>query len=174
MLKFNASPSLPKLSTDSPAWVSKGLNHIPNLYRPNVRLQCTFIKYKYHKILYLGVGEIPESMSERKRQETKGKQIYRFIDSFEVYFLRSNRRRCMVNGTQKNHKMRKMSLISYWQLEVEILIDSAACLLCFGKDQLWWCHVVIKMLGREFPGGPVVKTPCFHCRGPGFDPCWGN
>ena len=24
----------------------------------------------------------------------------------------------------------------------------------------------------EFPGGPVVGTPHFHCRGPGFDPWW--
>ena len=23
---------------------------------------------------------------------------------------------------------------------------------------------------REFPGGPVVRTLRFHCRGPGFDP----
>ena len=23
---------------------------------------------------------------------------------------------------------------------------------------------------REFPGGPVVRTLCFHCRGHGFDP----
>ena len=22
----------------------------------------------------------------------------------------------------------------------------------------------------DFPGGPVVKTPCFHCGGHGFDP----
>ena len=27
---------------------------------------------------------------------------------------------------------------------------------------------------RDFPGGPVVKTPCSHCRGLGFDPSWGN
>ena len=26
----------------------------------------------------------------------------------------------------------------------------------------------------DLPGGPVVKTPCFHCRGPGFDPWSGN
>ena len=26
----------------------------------------------------------------------------------------------------------------------------------------------------DFPGGPVVKTLCFHCRGCGFDPCSGN
>ena len=26
----------------------------------------------------------------------------------------------------------------------------------------------------DFPGGPVVKTLHFHCRGPGFDPCLGN
>ena len=26
----------------------------------------------------------------------------------------------------------------------------------------------------DFPGGPVVKTPSFHCRGLGFDPWSGN
>ena len=26
----------------------------------------------------------------------------------------------------------------------------------------------------DFPGGPVVKTQCCHCRGCGFDPCSGN
>ena len=26
----------------------------------------------------------------------------------------------------------------------------------------------------DFPGGPVVKTLCCHCRGCGFDPCSGN
>ena len=23
---------------------------------------------------------------------------------------------------------------------------------------------------RDFPGGPVAKTPCSQCRGPGFNP----
>ena len=27
---------------------------------------------------------------------------------------------------------------------------------------------------RDFPGGPLVKTPCFHCRGHGFNPWLGN
>ena len=27
---------------------------------------------------------------------------------------------------------------------------------------------------RDFPGGPVVKTPHFHCRGRGFDPWLEN
>ena len=27
---------------------------------------------------------------------------------------------------------------------------------------------------RDFPGGPVVKTPRFHCRGNGLDPWSGN
>ena len=26
----------------------------------------------------------------------------------------------------------------------------------------------------DFPDGPVVKTPCFQCRGRRFDPCSGN
>ena len=31
-----------------------------------------------------------------------------------------------------------------------------------------------KSKGREFPGGPVVKTPPFHCRGAGFNPWLGK
>ena len=32
----------------------------------------------------------------------------------------------------------------------------------------------IKTTMRDFPGGPVVKTPCFHCRGHEFNPWSGN
>ena len=34
-----------------------------------------------------------------------------------------------------------------------------------------FCH--LKTCGN-FPGGPVVKTPRFQCRGYGFDPCSGS
>ena len=27
---------------------------------------------------------------------------------------------------------------------------------------------------RDFPGRPVVETPCFHCRGHAFDPWLGH
>ena len=27
---------------------------------------------------------------------------------------------------------------------------------------------------RDFPGGPVARALCSHCRGPGFDPWSGN
>ena len=27
---------------------------------------------------------------------------------------------------------------------------------------------------RDFPGGPVGKTPCSQCRGPGFNPWLEN
>ena len=27
---------------------------------------------------------------------------------------------------------------------------------------------------RDFPGSPVVRTLCFHCRGHRFNPCLGN
>ena len=30
--------------------------------------------------------------------------------------------------------------------------------------------ITIKKEVRNFAGGPVVKTPCFHSRGPGFEP----
>ena len=30
------------------------------------------------------------------------------------------------------------------------------------------------MLCWEFPGGPVARTWCFHCWGPGSIPGWGT
>ena len=41
----------------------------------------------------------------------------------------------------------------------------SACQNCFAQT--------LRLL-REFPGSPVVRTPCFHCRGPGFDPWSGK
>ena len=38
--------------------------------------------------------------------------------------------------------------------------------LNFVKDGLG----IYRKKSSDFPGGPVVKTPCFHCRGHGFDP----
>ena len=33
---------------------------------------------------------------------------------------------------------------------------------------------LLKSPQGDFPGGPVVKTPCFHCRGPRFHPWSGK
>ena len=35
-------------------------------------------------------------------------------------------------------------------------------------------HRVKDLYSGDFPGGSVVKTLCFHCRGHGFDPWWGD
>ena len=32
----------------------------------------------------------------------------------------------------------------------------------------------LKVLSRDFPGSPVVRTQCIHCQGPRFDPWLGN
>ena len=33
---------------------------------------------------------------------------------------------------------------------------------------------MLKVLFRDFPGGPVGNTPRFHCKGHGFDPWSGK
>ena len=43
--------------------------------------------------------------------------------------------------------------------------------ILFGKRLL---PVTKNRFLRDFPGGPAVGTPCFHCRGHGFDPWSGN
>ena len=48
---------------------------------------------------------------------------------------------------------------------------------CLKFLQLAFCHqkkknnskIIIKLFS-EFPGGPVIRTPCFHCRWHEFDP----
>ena len=44
------------------------------------------------------------------------------------------------------------------------------------RDKLFFFpyHTVNTENMRKFPGSPVVKTPCFHCRGCGFDPWSGK
>ena len=36
----------------------------------------------------------------------------------------------------------------------------------------WWVYICKEWTDRDFPGGPVVKTSRFHCRGIGLTPCW--
>ena len=43
---------------------------------------------------------------------------------------------------------------------------------CWQWHQQWQdsnAHHYKKKPGQDFPGGPVVKTPCFQCRGCGFN-----
>ena len=52
----------------------------------------------------------------------------------------------------------------------EIVIESVAHIffpICFLPLKIFFCCC---FKGKEFPGGPVAKTPCSQCRGPGFDP----
>ena len=51
----------------------------------------------------------------------------------------------------------------------------------FTMDKIWKeskCPLmdkwIRKMWSWDVPGGPVSKTACFQCRGPGFDPWSGN
>ena len=48
------------------------------------------------------------------------------------------------------------------------------------KRMLTVCRVLISLIigiknarFSDFPGGPIVKTSCFHCRGVGSIPGWG-
>ena len=51
------------------------------------------------------------------------------------------------------------------------LLYNLTLLHLFTQEQV--CFYNLKH-SRDFPGGPVVKTPHFHCRGSRFDPCSGN
>ena len=57
---------------------------------------------------------------------------------------------------------------AYWQI---ILHDPAFLHIFWTKEVDSFAQ---GCLPRDFPGGPVVRTPCFHCRGHGFHPWSGS
>ena len=59
---------------------------------------------------------------------------------------------------------RKIAHFKNWQ-RIQIDISS--------KKIYKWPISTLKEV-QDFPGGPVVKTPHFPCRGQGFDPRSGN
>ena len=46
----------------------------------------------------------------------------------------------------------------------------------FLKQKEKKLKILLKQYGdfSDFPSGPVVKTPCFQCKGHGFNPLSGN
>ena len=44
---------------------------------------------------------------------------------------------------------------------------------CFMCTEFQFCKIE-RTIERGFPGGPVAKTLCSQCRGPGFNPWSGN
>ena len=59
-----------------------------------------------------------------------------------------------------------------------VCVCVCVCTVSVGEPRLHStihsAHLLLKSEGGEFPGGPVVRTPCFHCWGPGFKPWSGN
>ena len=55
-----------------------------------------------------------------------------------------------------------------WKIRKDIK-EAAGYIRLVLRGAVW-----IRRRDEEFPGGPVVRTLRFHCRGPGFDPWSGN
>ena len=71
-----------------------------------------------------------------------------------------------------SHRDEELGVEVWLKQGVLILVPALATLLT--RASLETCVLVKNLYSREFPGGPLVRTPCFHCRGPGFDPSSGS
>ena len=61
-------------------------------------------------------------------------------------------------------KDREQAEQNYYKIETDVIHSQSRS----GHD------FTIIRIGTNFPGGPVVKTPCFHCRGSGAIPDRGT
>ena len=82
--------------------------------------------------------------------------------------------------TLKTHKntSTKYTWLCYLQVGKNFLCMMPEPEIIKGKPDVWYINIKTKIqqepLYWEFPGGPVVRTPRFHCWGPRFDPWSGN
>ena len=60
--------------------------------------------------------------------------------------------------------------VSHTRVVPENLSFAEFCRIKWYLNTLRRLIVYLKGNQRDFPGGPVVETPCFYCRGHGFDP----
>lgn len=50
--------------------------------------------------------------------------------------------------------------------------DYSQLLKAWSQDWNWSANSLLRIHDREFPNGPVVRTPSFAAEGPGFIPDW--
>ena len=68
---------------------------------------------------------------------------------------------------------------SWFDFLASVMLENIPVLSCTHRPLILhlvmekqWMEENIKIPPAEdFSGGPAVKTPCSHCRGPGSDPC---
>ena len=91
-----------------------------------------------------------------------------FLYSLVVWYM------CLYLNTSQMYSLR---LEAWGRLRQK---ESYTKVYAFRSSGIWrqsWIRkeaTCFKTKIRDFPGGPVVKTLCFHCRGQGFDPWLGN
>ena len=68
------------------------------------------------------------------------------------------------------------SSLKIWKFSVHLLLKPSLdnfehdWKVAYGKNECRSSYLKILHILRGFPGGPVVKTLHFHCRGQGFNP----
>ena len=75
-------------------------------------------------------------------------------------------------GFSKFNGFEVLFLTCFYFILADLHLWIYICILFFSMKQGTFC--VLQLYFRDFPGCPVVKTPSFHCRGHGFNPCLGN
>ena len=81
----------------------------------------------------------------------------------------------VIRQLDKNHLVvikRLLCAMLYWKYYTLDVVTHLICPTLWGRYILFsTCFKIMKW--DDFPGGPVVRTLCFHCRVLGLIPCWG-
>ena len=86
--------------------------------------------------------------------------------------------KCPLTDEQMNKMWFTHTMENYPSIEKNAILPFAAIWMDLKNitlsEVISFICAISKTIQMDFPGGPVAKTPCYQCMGPGFDPWSGN
>ena len=107
------------------------------------------------------------------------KDVLRLAEAGEMTereFWKENKEEWMKNKPRKHGKLKERTEVIHIRVWIQMGMEKKRKQNSHNqsvsmKGRVWG---MIKKQRRDFPGGPMIKTPCFQCRGCRLNLWWGN